>query len=78
MVLDGQSSQSIARAAQALQRGDLIGLPTETVYGLGSAIDSASVDALLSLKRRNAETIFGAIAREIEAIGVGLARAAVN
>ena len=36
MVLDGQSSQSIALAAQALQRGDLIGLPTETVYGLAA------------------------------------------
>ena len=34
--------------------------------------DLKATRLLLSLKRRNAETIFGAIAREIEAIGVGL------
>lgn len=34
--------------------------------------DLKATQILLSLKRRNAETIFGAIAREIEAIGVTL------
>jgi DUF1009 family protein len=34
--------------------------------------DLKATRILLSLKRRNAETIFGAIAREIEALGVGL------
>ena len=36
MILDGQSPSSVAAAAQALQRGDLLGLPTETVYGLAA------------------------------------------
>ena len=36
MVLDGQLPSSIAVAAQALQRGELLGLPTETVYGLAA------------------------------------------
>jgi L-threonylcarbamoyladenylate synthase len=36
MILDGQLSSSITAAAQALQRGELLGLPTETVYGLAA------------------------------------------
>ena len=53
MVLDGQSSQSIALAAQALQRGDLIGLPTETVYGLAAdACNKQAVAKIFSIKGR--------------------------
>lgn len=53
MVLDGQSSQSIARAAQALQRGDLIGLPTETVYGLAAdAYNANAVAKIFDIKGR--------------------------
>ena len=53
MVLDGQSSQSIALAAQALQRGDLIGLPTETVYGLAAdACNAKAVAKIFSIKGR--------------------------
>ena len=53
MVLDGQSSQSIALAAQALQRGDLIGLPTETVYGLAAdACNAQAVAKIFSIKGR--------------------------
>ena len=53
MVLDGQSSQSIALAAKALQRGDLIGLPTETVYGLAAdACNAQAVAKIFSIKGR--------------------------
>ena len=53
MVLDGQSSQSIALAAQALQRGELIGLPTETVYGLAAdACNAKAVAKIFSIKGR--------------------------
>lgn len=53
MVLDGQSSQSIASAAQALQRGDLIGLPTETVYGLAAdACNANAVAKIFDIKGR--------------------------
>ncbi len=53
MVLDGQSSQTIALAAQALQRGDLIGLPTETVYGLAAnASDAQAVAKIFNIKGR--------------------------
>jgi len=53
MVLDGQSSQSIALAAQALQRGELIGLPTETVYGLAAdACNAQAVAKIFNIKDR--------------------------
>ena len=53
MVLDGQSSQSIALAAQELQRGDLIGLPTETVYGLAAdACNAKAAAKIFSIKGR--------------------------
>ena len=53
MVLDGQSSQSIALAAQTLQRGDLIGLPTETVYGLAADVcNTQAVAKIFSIKGR--------------------------
>lgn len=40
MIRDGHDPAAIAAAAQALQAGELVGLPTETVYGLGA--DAAS------------------------------------
>ncbi|MFM2328181.1 MAG: hypothetical protein RLZZ494_284 [Pseudomonadota bacterium] len=36
MILDGQSPAAVAMAAQALKDGKLLGLPTETVYGLAA------------------------------------------
>ena len=44
MLLDGQRPDAIAEAARVLQRGDLLGLPTETVYGL--AADAGNDDAV--------------------------------
>jgi L-threonylcarbamoyladenylate synthase len=55
MILDGQSPQAIAAAAQALQRGDLLGLPTETVYGLAAdAGNDAAVAKIFATKGRPA------------------------
>ena len=47
MILDGRDAASIAAAAQALHRGELVGLPTETVYGLGA--DAASDSAVAKI-----------------------------
>ena len=44
MILDGRDPASVAAAAQALRAGELVGLPTETVYGLGA--DAASDTAV--------------------------------
>jgi L-threonylcarbamoyladenylate synthase len=56
MKLAPADTQRLAEAIAALRRGDVIGLPTETVYGL--AADARNVDAvqkIFSLKGRPAE-----------------------
>lgn len=55
-------------AGYALMAGQIT--PRRLFKGLHPDLKATKI--LLSLKRRNAETIFGAIAREIEAIGVTL------
>ena len=56
MILDGTSPDSIAAAAQALQRGELLGLPTETVYGLAAdASNDAAVAQIFAAKGRPAD-----------------------
>lgn len=40
MILPGSDPAAIDAAAQALARGELVGLPTETVYGLGADADN--------------------------------------
>ena len=55
MIIDGQLSTSITAAAQALQRGELLGLPTETVYGLAAdAGNDAAVAKIFEAKGRPA------------------------
>ena len=56
MLLDGRDPGAIARAAQALADGDLVGVPTETVYGLGArADDDAAVAKVFVAKGRPAD-----------------------
>ena len=39
ILLDGQNAQDIRRAGEILQKGGLVAIPTETVYGLaGNAL----------------------------------------
>jgi L-threonylcarbamoyladenylate synthase len=45
MILDGRDPASIGTAAQALRAGELVGLPTETVYGLAADAGSDSAVA---------------------------------
>ena len=53
MILDGHSAQAIATAAQALKNGDLVGLPTETVYGLAAdASNPTAVAKIFAAKGR--------------------------
>ncbi|GAA3985659.1 L-threonylcarbamoyladenylate synthase [Comamonas faecalis] len=55
MVLDGALDASIQAAAQALAQGRLVGLPTETVYGLAAnADDDAAVAQIFATKGRPA------------------------
>ena len=53
MILDGQRPASIAAAARALRSGALLGLPTETVYGLAADADNdAAVAQIFAAKGR--------------------------
>lgn len=53
MILDGAAPASIAQAAAALARGELVAFPTETVYGLGAnASDSDAVRRIFEAKGR--------------------------
>lgn len=55
MILDGDDPDSVHRAAEALQMGGLVGLPTETVYGLAAnAADDAAVAKIYVAKGRPA------------------------
>src|SRR5690242_14050015 len=46
-------AEGIAKAGQAVQAGDLVVLPTDTVYGLGcDAFSPAAVERLLAAKGR--------------------------
>jgi L-threonylcarbamoyladenylate synthase len=45
--------ENLQRAAEALRRGELVGMPTETVYGLaGDARDPAALARIFEVKRR--------------------------
>ena len=53
MILDGHAPAAITAAAQALRAGALVGLPTETVYGLAAdATQPAAVATIFSTKGR--------------------------
>ncbi len=55
MILDGKLDASVQAAALALQQGKLLGLPTETVYGLAADSDNdAAVAQIFSAKGRPA------------------------
>jgi len=55
VILDGNLDASVQAAAQALQRGELLGLPTETVYGLAADSDNdAAVAQIFTAKGRPA------------------------
>lgn len=53
MILNAQLPAAISEAALALQQGKLLGLPTETVYGLAADADNATaVAAIFAAKGR--------------------------
>lgn len=55
MILDGRLPESIARVAEALAAGELVGLPTETVYGLAADVGNGqAVRAIFAAKGRPA------------------------
>jgi L-threonylcarbamoyladenylate synthase len=70
---------SIPGTIAHLEAHRVLAYPTETVYGLGSAIDSASVDALLAIKKRPAGKPFLVLvsaSEMIERLGLKMTKAA--
>jgi len=56
MILSTTAPESIAACAASVRAGDLIGLPTETVYGLGADADNdAAVAKIFAAKGRPAD-----------------------
>jgi L-threonylcarbamoyladenylate synthase len=56
MILPGTDAQSIAQAATRIGAGELVGFPTETVYGLGAdASSDAAVAGIFAAKGRPAD-----------------------
>ena len=56
MILDGHDPAAITTTADALARGELVGLPTETVYGLAAdAGNEAAVRGIFAAKGRPAD-----------------------
>ena len=56
MILPGDAAQSIAAAAKSIRSGGLLGLPTETVYGLAADADNdAGVAKIFTAKGRPAD-----------------------
>ncbi len=54
-LVSASSPTAISEAAAALRRGEVIAIPTETVYGLAVLPNAAALDRLLAAKRRSAE-----------------------
>ncbi|MCJ7800701.1 MAG: L-threonylcarbamoyladenylate synthase, partial [Polaromonas sp.] len=56
MILPGTDPQAILEAARRIQAGDLVGFPTETVYGLGAdASSDTAVAGIFAAKGRPAD-----------------------
>jgi len=55
-ILDAKSPQALERAVALLRAGDVIALPTDTVYGLAAlAFDAAAVAKIYRVKERPAD-----------------------
>ena len=51
MILDGYAPESIVAGANCIRAGDLLGLPTETVYGLGADADNDTAIARIFIAK---------------------------
>jgi L-threonylcarbamoyladenylate synthase len=72
-------AEDIATALAALARGEVVGFPTETFYGLGAdALDGGALDRLRLLKGRGAEKAISVLVTEamVEAVVAEISPAA--
>ena len=58
-MLQGSRKEDLAYAAELICKGELVGIPTETVYGLGAnALDEVAVDKIYEAKGRPKDNPF--------------------
>lgn len=73
---DEQREAAVSAASQAVRRGQLVVLPTDTVYGIGAdAFDPAAVRSLLAAKGRGREMpppVLISAVTTVDALAVGL------
>src|SRR5574343_400079 len=70
MILDGNQPEAVATAARALRAGQLLGLPTETVYGLAADAGSdAAVAQIFTAKGRPSDHPLIVHVAEASAVG---------
>lgn len=55
-------------AAEAIRAGDLIVLPTDTVYGVGCALDAQAIDRLYAVKNRPPEKATPVLLADMDAV----------
>jgi len=55
VAVPANGGDALDRAVEALRRGDLVGIPTETVYGIGALPNEQSVARLIDAKQRSTE-----------------------
>ena len=73
-VVPADDAGSIARAVDAIRRGEIVAVPTETVYGLACALTDAALDRLLAAKGRPASkgiTLLADSLAQVEALAEG-------
>ncbi len=54
-ILSAESEEAIQTAAEALRAGDLVVLPTDTVYGVAAALSETAIERIFAAKKRPAE-----------------------
>ena len=73
---DDEREEAVAAASLAVQRGDLVVIPTDTVYGIGAdAFDKDAVKALLAAKGRGREMpppVLVSAATTVDALATGV------
>ncbi len=57
-------------AAEVLARGDLIVLPTDTVYGLGSRIETHAIDRIFAAKQRPPDRAVPVLLADADAVSL--------
>lgn len=67
-VIPADAPEAIAEAIAALKRGDVIAIPTETVYGLAVLPQSDALDRLMAAKQRSTEKGIQLLVSSIEQV----------